>query len=258
MPKMPVLIPNLLSAALLCVLLPLQAAAEGREPAPFTNLQVLPPEIERLELFGIMRGFTEALGVRCEHCHVQDGAEPLPNFDFADDSKAAKETTRRMMRMVEALNATHLSELPTTVPGHAVRLSCATCHRGGTRPAQLRQVLQETLAARGLDEALAQYRRLRQEWWGRGRYDFGEPVLIRLAQGIRQERPDAALAFLELSLEFFPDSAMTHFRRGEIAEELGQRDKALESYRRALDIQPGNPDIAQRIRTLEGGNSDRQ
>lgn len=247
--------PKLLVLFLLSLgsLLLVDRQVEAREPEPFTNLQILPQDIERRELFGIMRGFTEALGVRCQHCHVSDGAEPLPVFDFADDSKTTKKTARLMMRLVEDINAEYLKQLPTA-PDPPTRLACATCHRGLTRPALLRQVLAETLKRQGLDEALAHYRQLRTEFYGRGRYDFGESELRRLAQDLQQDAPAAAVAFLELNLEFYPESALTHFQRGELAEALGDPARALESYRRALEIQPGNPDIARRIAALESTN----
>ena len=43
-------------------------------PDEFTNLQVLHDTLSRQTLIRTMKGFTRALGVRCEFCHVGDPA----------------------------------------------------------------------------------------------------------------------------------------------------------------------------------------
>ena len=96
----------------------------------FHNLQVFPQNIPREELIEHMRSFTRALGVRCEHCHVQTATEPRQQFDFASDEKPAKTAARIMIRMTRDINANYVSkieEMYTTV-------SCWTCHRGARRP----------------------------------------------------------------------------------------------------------------------------
>jgi hypothetical protein len=63
--------------------------------------------------------FKTALDVDCSHCH-DDGV-------WASSSKAPFATARKMSAMVAAVN-TRLGELG--------KISCATCHRGGVRPAR--------------------------------------------------------------------------------------------------------------------------
>ena len=63
--------------------------------------------------------FKTALDVECSHCH-DDG-------QWTSSSKAPFATARKMAAMVAAVN-TRLGELG--------RVSCATCHRGGVRPAR--------------------------------------------------------------------------------------------------------------------------
>ena len=65
-------------------------------PDKFTNLKVLPKDISKQELQSTMRGFAFALGVRCEHCHVEKKA-PEHGLDFAADDKDAKKTARLML-----------------------------------------------------------------------------------------------------------------------------------------------------------------
>jgi hypothetical protein len=96
----------------------------------FHNLQVFPQNIPREELIEQMRGFNRALGVRCDHCHVQTATEPRPDFNFASDEKPMKTAARIMIRMTNDINRNYISkieEMYTTA-------SCWTCHRGAKRP----------------------------------------------------------------------------------------------------------------------------
>ncbi|HEX9161668.1 MAG TPA: c-type cytochrome [Thermoanaerobaculia bacterium] len=95
----------------------------------FHNLQVLPQNITRDELITTMRRFTQALGVKCNHCHV-----PLPNdpehFDFPSDKNPHKAAARIMIRMVQHINHDYVAKVPDVY----TTVSCWTCHRGKTLP----------------------------------------------------------------------------------------------------------------------------
>ena len=78
-----------------------------------------------------MRGFTGALGVRCNHCHVGPGPATLEGFDFASDAKETKKVARVMIRMTQEIN-TRL--LPQTGRSPLTEVRCMTCHRGVTKP----------------------------------------------------------------------------------------------------------------------------
>jgi len=67
------------------------SGANGQNPDKFTNLKVLPKDISKQELQTTMRGFAFALGVRCEHCHVEKKA-PEKGFNYDADDKEAKKT----------------------------------------------------------------------------------------------------------------------------------------------------------------------
>ena len=95
----------------------------------FHNLQVLPQNISREELFKTMRRFKQALGVDCGHCHVAD-ATLDPPFDFPSDAKREKSAARTMLRMTRAINETYVKTIPDA---HTV-VTCWTCHRGSTQP----------------------------------------------------------------------------------------------------------------------------
>ena len=102
----------------------------GLQP-PFKNLQVFPKDTTGAVLVGAMKSFTNALGVRCEHCHVGEGND-LSKFDFAADTKPTKVAARKMAQMTAKLNEA-VKDLGD--PSVAVKISCFTCHRGALKPA---------------------------------------------------------------------------------------------------------------------------
>src|SRR6202030_4641758 len=77
--------------------------AAAQFPDKFTNLKVLPKDISKHEMESTMRGFAFALGVRCDHCHVEKKA-PEHGLDFAADDKDEKKTARIMLQMVAGIN----------------------------------------------------------------------------------------------------------------------------------------------------------
>ena len=83
----------------------------------FKNIQVL-KGIPADQLIPAMQFITASLGVECEFCHVQ-GA-------FEKDDKKAKDTARKMMEMMFAINKDNFN-------GHR-EVTCYSCHRGSTEP----------------------------------------------------------------------------------------------------------------------------
>ena len=90
-------------------------AAFAQHPAP-KNLKILPADDK---LIPTMRAFSSALGVKCDHCHVQN--------DFASDDKHSKQVARFMLTMAHEINA--------KFPDGKMHVTCYTCHRGATEPA---------------------------------------------------------------------------------------------------------------------------
>jgi photosynthetic reaction center cytochrome c subunit len=98
-------------------------AQEKAAPPRFRNLQVLkdvPPD----QLIPAMQFVSASLGVECEFCHVRDA--------FDKDDKQAKQTARRMMQMMFALNSSQFQ-------GQRA-VTCYTCHRGFARPVSIPMV----------------------------------------------------------------------------------------------------------------------
>ena len=115
---------------------PQQMPAPGTprwQPPDPTNLQVLPKDIPKPQLIQMMRGFTMALGVRCEHCHVGEGND-LTKFDFASDARTQKVTARRMIVMAREINTKLLAGFPPERDEATPAVTCYTCHRGDKKP----------------------------------------------------------------------------------------------------------------------------
>ena len=173
--------------------LPAQVASNG-----FTNLQVLPTDIPRDSLFGLMEGFTEALGVGCSFCHAREGG-------FASDANPTKRTARAMISMVQHINAERLGRLETRLDP-PIRVECATCHRGTNAPRMIDDLLLATYQAAGLDSTIAAYRRLRDEYYGGYTYNFDVEALADVAWRVFLMGGFAdAERLLELNVEIHPD-----------------------------------------------------
>ena len=119
----------------LAVLLITPTQASAQIPDEFTNLQLLPQDITQENLIGVMKSVTQALGVRCNHCHINNGdINNLADFEFALDDNEHKGIARQMIRMVRAINSDLLPPPMSAEAGQ--RVTCNTCHRGETRPAR--------------------------------------------------------------------------------------------------------------------------
>jgi tetratricopeptide (TPR) repeat protein len=214
------------------------------------NLQVLPEDTPIEEVRRIMSTFTMALGVGCNHCHVRNEGPP-PSMDFAADDKPTKETARIMMRMVQAINGDHLTDMPTVDGAAALQVSCITCHHGVTKPQVLENLLADFLPANGVDSTLAQYENLREEYYGSASYDFTEGTLVRLAQRLLSEQRAAeALAFLERNAELYPNHSQTHSVMSQAYVQLGNRQAAITSLERAVALEPNNNRLRQQLDQL--------
>ena len=219
-------------------------------PQKFENLQVLPGDVPRDTLLQIMREFSFALGVRCQHCHAGGDGVSFEGVNFASDDKPAKRNARFMLRMVDSLNTRVLTALPARATP-SVSISCVTCHRGLARPTTLERTLAQTIEEKGVDSAIVQYRDLRRETMVLGRYNFGEWSLNELARTLAQQgRSTEAVAMLELNAEFYPSSAAIDLALGELHRTRGERDKALIRFRMVLEKQPNNASARRRIDEL--------
>jgi tetratricopeptide (TPR) repeat protein len=224
----------------------------AQTPDKFTNLKVLPKDISKRELEGTMRGFAFALGVRCEHCHVEKKA-PEHGLDFAADDKDAKKTARLMLQMVAAINHDYISKVPNAPPdAAAIQVQCVTCHHGLIQPRQLSAVLAESLNKDGLEKTIALYIELRGKYYGGAQYDFGETSLNQLTESLLgQKKNSEALAIMELNFSAnHPDSVWSYHMLAMAHQANGQIDKAIADYRKVVELHPDDRWAKEQIETL--------
>ena len=235
---------------------PTPAHAERPPDPPATNLQVLPKEWSRRQVIdNVMKSWAGDLGVRCQHCHVGEEGKPFSEWDFASDAKAEKQTAREMLRMLEEVNR-RLASIETLHGHGAPRATCYTCHRGQPHPRRIEDVFEETRAHAGLPAALAEYRKLREQYMAGGGYDFSARPLLRLASArLAANEPAAAREVLALAVELGHDSLATRSALAEVALAEGDRAGAVAHLEKALAF-AANPaekeQVERQLRTARG------
>jgi len=83
----------------------------------YKNIQVL-KGVPADQLIPAMQFITASLGVQCDFCHLENA--------FDKDDKETKQTARKMMRMMFAINKDNFG-------GHQ-EVTCYACHRGAHKP----------------------------------------------------------------------------------------------------------------------------
>lgn len=107
----------------------LLAAIKGKENRPagevFKNVTLL-KDVPAARFLRMMdAGYSQSLGIGCDHCHVEDRWEA--------DEKRPKRAAREMITLTRDLNA-KLAEMQEIDTSDAV-VNCTTCHRGYVKPA---------------------------------------------------------------------------------------------------------------------------
>jgi tetratricopeptide (TPR) repeat protein len=227
------------------------AAQQAAEPWKGKNLQYFPADITRDALVQRMREFSFALDVRCQNCHAGGDGVSLEGVDFASDEKPAKLKARAMLRMTDEINGTLLPKIPSRAEP-AIRVECATCHRGVRRPKSLQTTLFEIVARDGAPAAIKRYRELRDTTLTLGKYNFGEWEINELARRlVEAKNTEAAIAILDMNGEFHPKSAEIDFYVAELHRERGERAQAVARYKKTLEKAPTHQRAKARIAELE-------
>lgn len=212
-------------------------------PQKLQNLKVFPKDIPVRALLDTMGSFTRALGVRCTYCHVGEEGQPLSTFDFASDEKPTKNKAREMLRMVGAINGEYLTKLASrrTPP---VNVACMTCHRGVSVPRPIQQVVLIAYDSAGADSAIGAYRALRDRYYGRASYDFGDVPLADVGNALRARGKVAdALRFYALDTELNPTSAFALREMGQGQLAAGDTAAAIRTFQKVLSMNPNDQQI---------------
>src|SRR5258708_35215923 len=107
---------NLLASTLVFGQLP-ATSPDKKSSEVFKNVQVL-KDVPSDQLGPSMQFITSALGVQCEYCHVEKA--------FDKDDKKPKQTARKMMEMMFAINKSTFE--------NRREVTCYSCHRAGAHP----------------------------------------------------------------------------------------------------------------------------
>ncbi|MBI3400347.1 MAG: c-type cytochrome [Acidobacteria bacterium] len=219
-------------------------------PQPMTNLQIFPKDAPRQQVLQTMNAFTQALGVQCNYCHVQEGRGG--RNDMASDEKPTKKAARGMVLLARDIN----EKLPAAVgksADAATRVGCATCHRGVAIPKQITDIVTDAAAGGGATAGLAKFRELRTQYYGGQSYDFSEGSLIAIAQRANQaQKADDALAYLQANLEFYPKSSRTYQTMAQVKNAKGDKDGAIKDLEKAVELEPNNQQAKMQLQQLKG------
>ena len=124
--------------------------------------------------------------------------------------------------------------------------------RAGITPGD--EELAEIHEAEGIDETVAAYRELRERFYGRGAFDFGENVLNMFGYRLLEQGKAAdAVAIFQLNAEQFPESANVWDSLGEGYLAAGDRERSIESYEKSLALDPENDNAKQKLAEIRGG-----
>ena len=226
------------------------AAPQLPEPK---NLKFFPKEMTAQQIIPIMANFNAALGVNCGYCHVFDGPPATnPKNDFASDEKPTKAKARVMLGMARDVNMKLGSELGKPA-AEVTQVQCITCHRGVAIPKQLVAIVMDTSTKQNAAAATQQYRDLRKQYYGAQAYDFSDATLFAAAQqSLMAMKPDDALAFAQLNVEFNPNSARSYQVMSLAYQRKSDKDNAVKSLEKAVELDPMNQGFKNQLQQLKG------
>ena len=111
--------------------------------------------------------------------------------------------------------------------------------------------MEETATGAGADSATRLYRALRDRYYGRDAYDFGESSLNIAAFRLgRANKIDDALALLRLNEELFPGSSGMYVFRGNILLMKSDTTAAAAAFREAVRRDTTNQEAKGRLRAI--------
>lgn len=192
------------------------AAAQTPPPDPIPSMDVI----------------ARSLGVTCNYCHERGS--------FASDANPKKLIARQMIEMTREINA-RIRVATGKAAAEATRVECVTCHKGAPLPRKLTDILAGTIVDKGPDAAVAQYKELRAKYYARDVYDFSEEELIGFSSRLAESaRPENAMPFLRLALEYNPRSATAYVVLSRAYVRLRDKPAAIDALKKALEIDPNN------------------
>jgi len=121
-----------------------------------------------------------------------------------------------------------------------------------TQPVRLdiAEELMATILAKDVAAAVKQYRELKAT--RPGEYDFAEPQLNQLGyQLLQMKRVKDAIEIFKLNVEMYPQGFNTYDSLGEAYMVDGQKELAIQNYRKSLELNPQNTAAVEALKKLE-------
>ena len=113
--------------------------------------------------------------------------------------------------------------------------------------------LTRTIREKGIEAGLIQYQELKDEH--PDQFNFGENELNLLGyQLLWRDMNGAAIEILLLNTRVYPESANPYDSLGEAYAAIGDKEKAIESYQKALNIDPDLPSSKEALEKLKSSN----
>jgi hypothetical protein len=111
------------------------------------------------------------------------------------------------------------------------------------------KVLLKSILDDGAEKALQNYREQREK---NAEIRLNESQMNSLGYDLLQsQKMDAAIAVFRLNTEDFPQSSNVWDSLGEAYMVKGDKPKSIENYKKALELNPGNKNLIERIKQLE-------
>lgn len=110
--------------------------------------------------------------------------------------------------------------------------------------------LRETVRNQGVDAAIARYKQLKAA--NSPKYDFNEGVLNHLGYDLlEKDRVADAITVFKANADEYPKSLRVYDSLGEAYTQAGNKQLAIESYKRSLELDPKDQNAADRLKELE-------
>ncbi len=127
-----------------------------------------------------------------------------------------------------------------------------TSHEAGIKSPlrDIAETLFNTVMEKDVQAAIKQYRELKATQ--KDAYDFGEPQLNGVGyQLLQMKRVKDAIEILKLNVEMFPQGFNTYDSLGEAYMVNGDKQLAIQNYKRSLELNPKNTGATENLKKLE-------
>ena len=119
------------------------------------------------------------------------------------------------------------------------------------RSTRLADVISQTIDSKGIDAGVAQYRSLRKRGFPGLPESFSDTNKLGY-QLLSKGETQAAIQIFQLNVETHPKSSNAHDSLGEAYAAAGNKELAIESYRKALALNPENTNSKAALLRLTG------